>query len=135
MNKTNKKYLMFSFFLTATLILWSGNALAVEGEEDAGPFFYELPEMVVNLQSTKRATRVLKIRLNLELDSEHDMEIVDKIKPRMLNEFQIYLRHLYADDINGRGIVTLKKELLARANYAAKPIKFKDVLFRGILVQ
>jgi flagellar FliL protein len=123
-------------FLTAVAVLWNVNAYASsEAEIVEGPVFYELPEMVVNLKSDGKAHKILKIKLNLELDSTDDLVIVEKIKPRMINEFQVYLRHLYADDFYGRQIEILKEELLTRANYAARPIKFKEVLFRGLLVQ
>ena len=100
-----------------------------------GPVFYQLPEMVVNIRSLGKATRILKIKLNLELDSTDDITIVDKIKPRMINDFQVYLRHLYPDDFDGDQMTFLKDQLLVRANYTASPIKFKDVLFRGLLIQ
>lgn len=118
--------------------LWSVNTYASsdDGEViDEGPVFYQLPEMVVNLQSDGRATKVLKIKLNLELDSNDDLVIIEKIQPRMINEFQVYLRHLYPDDFYGNQINLLKDELLTRANYAARPIKFKEVLLRGLIVQ
>lgn len=130
-------FLKMVLVLVCGLMAWNPNVANAKEDEEAfeGPIFYEFPEMIVNLRSSGRAVKVLKIRLNLEMDSEEDIAIVDKIKPRMMNEFQLYLRHLYPEDLNGNRIKTLKEELLARANLAARPIKFKDVLFRGLLVQ
>jgi flagellar FliL protein len=133
-----KKLLYFLGVVAVLLNPANSFALADDvatGDDADGPYFYQLPEMVVNLRSDGRSLKILKIKLNLEVDSMRDFNFLEKIQPRVISEFQTYLRHLYADDFNGTNIDLLKSELLSRANYVAKPIKFRDVLFRSLLVQ
>lgn len=98
--------------------------------------FYDLPEMLVNLNSNTRRPTFLKIHVSLELTSDQDAEYVKKMSPRIIDNFQVYLRELRIDDLRGSaGIYRLREELLARINMAVRPAKVKDVLFKEVLVQ
>jgi len=56
--------------------------------------------------------------------------------PRILDNFQVYLRELRLDDLKGSaGMYRLREELLLRVNAAVQPVQVKDVLFREMLVQ
>ena len=56
--------------------------------------------------------------------------------PRIIDNFQIYLRELRVEDLRGSdGIYRLREELLARVNAAVAPVKVTDVLFKEMLVQ
>ena len=111
-------------------------------ENEAGPIatpktvFFELPEMLVNLNSTGRRPNFLKMKVSLELTSERDLSRVREFSPRIIDNFQVYLRELRAEDLAGSaGIYRLREELLVRVNTAVRPVKVKDVLFRDLLVQ
>jgi flagellar protein FliL len=98
--------------------------------------FFDLPEMLVNLNSNTRRPTFLKIHVSLELTSDQDAEYVEKMSPRIIDNFQVYLRELRIDDLRGSaGIYRLREELLARINMAVRPAKVKDVLFKEVLVQ
>lgn len=98
--------------------------------------FFDLPEMLVNLNSNTRRPTFLKIHVSLELTSDQDAEYVEKMSPRIVDNFQVYLRELRVDDLRGSaGIYRLREELLARINMAVRPAKVKDVLFKEVLVQ
>lgn len=98
--------------------------------------FYELPEMVVNLNSRGRRPNFLKIKVSLELTSELDIAHLETMRPRIIDNFQVYLRELRIDDLRGSaGIYRLREELLARVNASVKPTKVVDVLFKEVLVQ
>lgn len=98
--------------------------------------FFDLPEMLVNLNSNTRRPTFLKIHVSLELTSDQDAEYVKKMSPRIIDNFQVYLRELRIDDLRGSaGIYRLREELLARINMAVRPAKVKDVLFKEVLVQ
>ena len=98
--------------------------------------FYDLPEMVVNLASTSNRRTYLKIQISLELDRAQDVEALQKLLPRVIDHFQVYLRELRADDLHGSaGIYRLKEELLRRVSAAARPVIVRDVLFKEILIQ
>ncbi len=107
-----------------------------EAHGPAATVFYDLPEMLVNLNSNTRRPTFLKIQVSLELASEQEAAFVKKMSPRIIDNFQVYLRELRIDDLRGSaGIYRLREELLARINMAVRPAKVKDVLFKEVLVQ
>lgn len=109
-----------------------------EGEEEqAGPSIYlDLPEMLVNLNSSGRRTNYLKVVVSLELEDEGDAARLEAVMPRIIDNFQVFLRELRVEDLRGSaGMYRLKEELLFRVNTAAKPVHVRDVLFREMLVQ
>lgn len=98
--------------------------------------FLPVPPMLVNLKSEDGVPRNFRLKVFLELKSSKDRDKVEAILPRVINEFQIYLRELYVKDLKGSaGIYRLKIELLWRVNQAVEPIEIKDVLFQEILIQ
>ncbi len=61
---------------------------------------------------------------------------ISAVMPRIVDNFQIYLRELRIEDLRGSdGIYRLREELLARVNAAVAPVKVTDVLFKEMLVQ
>ncbi len=98
--------------------------------------FYDLPEILVNLNSSGRKQNFLKIRISLELESPLDVSKVEAVMPRIIDNFQVYLRELRIEDLQGSaGMLRLREELLTRVNNAVKPAKINDVLFKEMLVQ
>lgn len=107
-----------------------------EVEKEEVIVFYDLPEMLVNLSSSGTETSFLKIGISLELDDETVLPELEKLMPRVMDNFQVYLRELRREDLRGSaGIYRLKEELLYRINSSIKPIQVKDVLFKEMLVQ
>jgi flagellar FliL protein len=99
-------------------------------------YFFEVPEILVNLASGGSATRYLKLKVNLEVKTEQDLLQLEYMMPRIVDDFQLYLRQLRVEDLNGSsGIYRLKEDLLMRANQAAAPLQISNVLFKEILVQ
>ena len=95
-----------------------------------------MPEILVNLASGGSATRYLKLKVNLEVKTEQDLTQLEYMMPRIVDDFQLYLRQLRVEDLNGSsGIYRLKEDLLMRANQAAAPLQISNVLFKEILVQ
>ena len=98
--------------------------------------FYDLPELLVNLNSAGRRTNFLKISVSLEVGSESDIPKLEAVKPRIIDSFQVYLRELRLDDLRGSaGVYRLREELLARVIASAQNAQVKDVLFKEMLVQ
>ena len=98
--------------------------------------FYDLPEILVNLNSTGRKQNFLKIRVSLELDNATNVPKIEQVMPRVIDTFQVYLRELRIEDLQGSaGMLRLREELLTRVNAAVKPVKVNDVLFKEMLVQ
>lgn len=98
--------------------------------------FYELDDILVNLNTGSRKSTLLKIRVSLELESEEDKIKVEKLMPRIIDNFQVYLRELRIEDLKGSaGMYRLREELLTRVSAAVAPTRVKDVLFKEMLVQ
>lgn len=98
--------------------------------------FVDLPDILVNLKSTNKRPRFLKLKVALEVRDARTADQVKALTPRILDGFQLYLRALEAEEIEGsNGMLTLKEELLARINQAVAPSRIDDVLLKEILVQ
>ena len=92
--------------------------------------------MVVNLSGEDGQPRYLRLSVQLELSSTSDQQAVEAVMPRVVDQFQTYLRELRIRDLRGsQGIYRLQMELLSRVNAAAYPVEVKDVLFQEILIQ
>ncbi|MCX8505464.1 MAG: flagellar basal body-associated FliL family protein [Alphaproteobacteria bacterium] len=98
--------------------------------------FMDLPDMLVNLRSDDPRPSFLKLSVSLELDSNEDKLVVLRVLPRVIDTFQVYLRELRAEQMQGAaGLLRLREELLGRINAAVSPVQVRDVLFREMLVQ
>jgi flagellar FliL protein len=110
-----------------------------EGKEVCGPpgaQFLKIPDMIVNLNSEDGTPRYLRLSVQLEFKSAEDIAKVELLMPRIVDQFQTYLRELRVRDLRGSaGIYRLQLELLARVNQAAYPVEVQDVLFQEILIQ
>jgi len=105
-------------------------------EPEHGTIYYELPQMLVNLSTSGRRTSFLKIVVSLELTSEEDKATLETALPRIIDNFQVYLRELRVEDLRGSaGLYRLREELLFRVNTAVSPARVTDVLFKEMLVQ
>ena len=99
--------------------------------------FFDLPDFLVNLNSSNnKKSNFLKLSVSLQLESQEDTARVVAMMPRVIDNFQIYLRELRVEDLRGSdGIYRLREELLARVNAAVAPVKVNEVLFKEMLVQ
>ena len=103
---------------------------------NAAATFLKIPDMIVNLSSSDGQPRYLRLSVQLELKSEAEKASVEKVMPRVIDQFQTYLRELRVKDLRGSaGIYRLQMELLSRVNAAAYPVEVQDVLFQEILIQ
>jgi flagellar protein FliL len=110
------------------------HAEAKPGDEEV--VFVDLPDMLVNLSAGDKKTSYLKLSISLEVKGVENSEAVKTKMPRVVDNFQIYLREMRLEDLRGSaGMFRLKEELLTRVNTAVMPIKVTDVLFREMLIQ
>ncbi len=101
-----------------------------------GAVFVDLPDILVNLQSSGKRMRFLKLRVALEVADEATAESIRALTPRVMDSFQLYLRALTVEEVKGAvGLQRLKEEMLARVNRAIRPLGVEDVLFKEMLVQ
>lgn len=104
--------------------------------EPARPIFVELPDLVVSLNTNERKSTYLKAKLTLELGDAAAVAAVERLKPRIIDYCQVYLRELRPDDLRGSaGTVRLREELRRRIGAAIAPGEVRDVLFIDLLVQ
>lgn len=99
--------------------------------------YYVVPDLLVNLKDNQPGKgNFLKLSISLEYVGAANTEPLNKIKPRIVDVFQVYLRELRVEDLQGSaGIHRLREELLSRVNQITAPIAIRDVLFKDILVQ
>lgn len=96
---------------------------------------YDLPEMLINLNTGGRQASYIKLKVSLDLDDDLAKAKVNEVLPRVLDSFQVFVRELRVEDLEGSaGVYRLKEELLLRVNAAVQPVKVYDVLFREMLV-
>ena len=104
--------------------------------EELELLFVELDEQRFNLNTGGQGTSFLSAKIILEVDRESYKADLEAKMPRILDEFNTYMRELRPEDLDGSaGIFRLKEELLMRINQAVAPTRVKDVLFQQFLVQ
>lgn len=114
--------------------LTGSEAVAAQEKEDS--VYYEVPTLLVNLSSSGRGSNFLKLSVSLELASETDLEKVEAVRPHIVDNFQVYLRELRIDDLQGSaGLQRLREELLLRVKASTNDARVRDVLFKEMLVQ
>jgi flagellar FliL protein len=105
-------------------------------KEGQPPAYYDLPEILVNLNTEGPGQHYLKIQVSLELQGPLDVARIEAMKPRIIDSFQVHLRELRVQDLQGSsGFARLREEFLTRATNVAKNAKIKDVYFKEILIQ
>jgi len=108
------------------------------------PAFFEMPEIVTNLNAPGRRAVFVRLRSKLEIGRAEDAAAVQTALPRLLDLFQTHLREMRPEELRGSvGTQRLREELRARAQIAVAPPagsaqpapQVLDVLFIEILVQ
>lgn len=119
-----------------TCVAQAEEKAAAEAAANLPGVFIPVPDMIVNLNSTSRQPRFLKVSLQVELADATQQQPFETVLPRIVDQFQTYLRELRVEDLRGSsGMYRMKLELLTRVKAAAPDIKVRDVLFQEILVQ
>jgi flagellar FliL protein len=109
---------------------------AEQQQSDSLGYFFELEEMLVSIGRAGRKSSFLKLRISLELAKKEDEQRIKAVMPRIVDNFQVFLRGLRIEELQGsHGLYRVKEELLVRVNAAANPVNVKDVLFKEMLVQ
>ena len=98
--------------------------------------YADVPDIIVNIQSADGSPAYLKLSTSLELNTAEEKAGMTVLMPRIVDQFQGYLRELRIDDLKGSaGVLRLKEELLRRINVAAAPYHVRDVLLKEMIVQ
>ncbi|WP_018997908.1 flagellar basal body-associated FliL family protein [Hirschia maritima] len=101
------------------------------------PSYYIMPDLLVNLASQDGDRQLfLKLKLTLEAEDPEMFSDIPKMLPRITDQYQMFLRELRVDDLNGSaGGYRLRLELLRRINIAIAPSRVDAVLIEEMLVQ
>jgi flagellar FliL protein len=107
-----------------------------EKDEKKPSVFVVIPDMTVNLSGGAKKSSFLKLKMSLEVGDAEYAKVVENLMPRIIDSFQLYLRQLRLEDLQGSaGMYRLREELLVRVNKIAEPAEVKDVLFTEMLAQ
>ncbi len=113
-----------------------GEKGGVQATDSAGTIYYDLPEFLVNLNTSGKGISFLKLKVTLELPSNEALSQVKEMQPRIVDMFNTYLRELRASDLGGSaGIYRLREELLSRINKAVHPQQVNNILIGEMIVQ
>lgn len=106
-------------------------------KESPGPVFYDLPEILANLDTTEGASpHFLKIQVSLELKTALDAPEIESVMPIIIDKFQVFLRELRVQDLQGSAdVLRIQEELRDRVNDTIKPAEVSNVLIKDMLVQ
>jgi flagellar protein FliL len=147
--KLDRKTLLIAGPVLLVLLLGAGGYLYFNGTVDrllghqSAPVpdapkplvFFDLPDFLVNLNSSGKKSNFLKLTVSLQIEKPEDQARLQAVLPRIIDNCQIFLRELRVEDLRGSGgLYRLREELLARVN-AVAPVKVDDVLFKEMLVQ
>jgi flagellar protein FliL len=99
--------------------------------------FLDIREMTINLApQPNEPQRYLKFRVTLEVNDAKSVADIQPLLPRVEDTFQVFVRELRANDLEGSsGVYRLREELLRRVNMAVHPAKVDAVLFKDIVLQ
>ncbi|MFM9975894.1 MAG: flagellar basal body-associated FliL family protein [Beijerinckiaceae bacterium] len=101
--------------------------------------FLDLPEMTVNLaagggQSDRQ--QFLRMKIALEVGEQKIITDIQPMMPRIVDTFQVFMRELRPQDLEGSaGVYRLKEEMIRRVNVAVYPSRVEAVLFKELMVQ
>jgi len=110
-----------------------GHAVVTEGD---GVYYMALPELLVNVATPDGRPAYLKLKLTLEAADEDVIAAIEPELPRVMDQFQSFLRELRVDDLTGSaGSYRSRLELLRRVNLAVAPAQVNAVLIEEMLVQ
>jgi flagellar FliL protein len=109
----------------------------IDGKPEASDVqFYDLPEILVNLNTGGKSSAFLKLQLAIELPKDALTTAIQPALPRIMDRFQVFLRELRVEDLAGSaGTYRLKQELLRRVRLSGLNVQVNDVLIREMIIQ
>lgn len=125
----------------AYLFFFKKDDKVAELVEEAPPKIEEIvvvdfPEILVNLKGRDKKRRFLKAKFLFELAKAEDKPQIERLTPRITDAFQVYLRELRIEDVEGpAGLDRVREEMLHRLNKITRPIKVHNILFHQFLIQ
>ena len=98
--------------------------------------FLEIPNLIVNFNSDDGRPKYLKLSIQIEVPDNEAKKKLEDGMPRIVDQFQTYLRELRLEDLKGSsGLYRMRIELKSRVATAIPGVDVRDVLFQEILIQ
>jgi flagellar protein FliL len=101
--------------------------------------FLDLPEMTVNLAAgsgQQDRQQFLRMKIALEVGEQKVATEIQTMLPRVMDTFQVFMRELRPQDLEGSsGLYRLKEEMTRRVNVAVYPARVDAILFKELMVQ
>jgi flagellar protein FliL len=101
--------------------------------------FLDLPEMTVNLAAgsgQQDRQQFLRMKIALEVGEQKVVTEIQAMLPRVMDTFQVFMRELRPQDLEGSsGLYRLKEEMTRRVNVAVYPARVDAILFKELMVQ
>jgi flagellar protein FliL len=118
-------------------------ATDAKGQQPGAPkkpaAFLDLPEMTINLSANggqNDRQQFLRMKVALEVAEQKVATDIQPMLPRVMDTFQVFMRELRAQDLEGSaGLYRLKEEMMRRVNVAVYPAKVDAILFKELMVQ
>ncbi len=118
-------------------------ASAAPSSNQTGPkkpsAFLDLPEMTVNLAAgggQQDRQQFLRMKIALEVGEQRVVAEIQPMLPRVMDTFQVFMRELRPQDLEGSaGLYRLKEEMTRRVNVAVYPSRVDAILFKELMVQ
>jgi flagellar protein FliL len=112
-----------------------GGVKTAEGPNGEG--FLTMPDIVVNIATADTSRPAyLKLKLTLQAKDMETIEAIQPLLPRIMDQYNGFLRELRMEDVAGSaGYTRLQMELLKRVNLAVAPAQIDAVLIEEMLVQ
>ncbi len=120
-----------------------GKTSAASAQGQSGPkkpsAFLDLPEMTVNLAAgagQQDRQQFLRMKIALEVGEQKVVTEIQPMLPRVMDTFQVFMRELRPQDLEGSaGLYRLKEEMTRRVNVAVYPARVDAILFKELMVQ
>ncbi len=104
--------------------------------EAAAVVYYNLPDVMANLNPGSPTPSFIKTAITLEAPSKEVADKLQAIQPKIQDIVITYVRELRPSDLKGSaGVYRLRDELMLRINKALAPDKITNVLFKELLIQ
>jgi flagellar protein FliL len=114
----------------------SQNAESTDKIADKKTVYVEAPDLFVNINAGQGKSRFLKLSITLQVTGQSNANNIKANLPRITDSFQVYLRELRAEDLNGSaGMFLLKEELMRQVNIELAPARVQNILFKEMLLQ
>lgn len=98
--------------------------------------YIKTPVITVNLRTTAGRGAYLMMVAILEINTKEDAAKIEVLMPRIIDQFQIFLRGFDETELRGQpGLSRIRQELLLRVQQVAGDIPVNDLLIERFVTQ